>query len=247
MVGNAQTTGKTRALRNDYGEPVEEFEIQFIDGESIDAALAKAWGLSQCDLARFLEVTQDWSDEEKRCFIIAVGECGYDFDPANVDPGDFEVDIYETDSLRDLAEMFVDEGLYGEIPCHLANYIDYDAIARDLAVDFSETEIAGAADDGRLGQRPERPLRLLLVLQQAVPTGAQERPQGETGICLRCPAGIRKAHAGASVRGPFHAEAALDDARERGVRQSARSSAGPARDRPKDRAACGAAGCNRQS
>jgi len=135
---------RAEALRNEYGQPVEEFEIQFIDGESIDAALAGAWGLNQANLARFFEIVDDWSDDQKQRFIVAVGECGYDFDPASVDPNDFDVDLYEADSLRDLAEMFVDDGLYGEIPQHLASYIDYDAIARDLAVDFSVTEIAGA-------------------------------------------------------------------------------------------------------
>lgn len=134
---------KAASLRNDYGQPVEEFEIQFIDGKNIDAALAKTLGLSQCTLARYFEVVEEWSDDQKRHFIIAVGECGYNFDPANVDPYDFDVDLYEADSLRDLAEMFVDEGLYGDIPDHLAHYIDYDAIARDLALDFSVTDIAG--------------------------------------------------------------------------------------------------------
>jgi len=51
--------------------------------------------------------------------------------------------MYHVDSLRDLAESFVDDGLYGEIPDALRFYIDIDAIARDLMVDFSETEIAG--------------------------------------------------------------------------------------------------------
>ena len=84
-------------------------------------ALAQAWGLTQANLARFFEIVDDWSDDQKQRFIIAVGECGYDFDPASVDPDAFEVDLYEADCLRDLAEQFVDEGLYGEIPQHLAN------------------------------------------------------------------------------------------------------------------------------
>lgn len=135
--------GKARSLRNDYGQPVEEFEIQFIDGERIDVALAEAWRLNQANIARFFEVVEQWSDDQKQRFIIAVGECGYNFDPASVDPDDFDVDLYEADSLRDLAEQFVDEGLYGDIPTHLAHYIDYDAIARDLALDFSVADIAG--------------------------------------------------------------------------------------------------------
>jgi len=42
---------KAAALKNDYGDPVEEFEIQFIDGENIDCELAKAWGLNQINLS----------------------------------------------------------------------------------------------------------------------------------------------------------------------------------------------------
>jgi antirestriction protein len=45
--------------------------------------------------------------------------------------------------LRELAEQFVDEGLFGDIPERLQSYLDYDAIARDLGFDYTETEIAG--------------------------------------------------------------------------------------------------------
>jgi hypothetical protein len=34
-----------------------------------------------------------------------------------------------------IAVQFVDEGLFGNIPDHLQNYIDYDAMARDLSMD----------------------------------------------------------------------------------------------------------------
>jgi len=40
------------------------------------------------------------------------------------------------DSLKDLAEQFVEDGLFGEIPATIQNYLNYDAIARDLGVDF---------------------------------------------------------------------------------------------------------------
>jgi len=45
--------------------------------------------------------------------------------------------------MRELAEQFVDDGLFGEVPEQFQFYIDYDAIARDLAVEYSEVEIAG--------------------------------------------------------------------------------------------------------
>lgn len=134
---------KVKALRNDYGDPVEEFEIQFIDGESIDCDLAKAVGLTQANFARYFEIVDEWEEWEKRLVILAVGECGDQFDD-NTSPTDFDIDIYDVDSMRELAEQFVDDGLYGDIPESLQFYIDYEAIARDLAVDYSETVISGS-------------------------------------------------------------------------------------------------------
>ena len=134
---------KAAKTRNDYGQPVEEYELQFIDGESIDAQLFKALAVNQCNFPQFLEACDAWDDQQKQKVIIAVGECCYSFDLKSGDPDQFDVDIYELDSLRELAEQFVDDGLFGEIPAHLQNYIDYDAMARDLAMDYSETTIAG--------------------------------------------------------------------------------------------------------
>ena len=130
------------ALRNEYGDPVEEFEIQFIDGEEIDCDLAKAIGLNQANSAQFFECVDDWDEWQKQQVIITVGECGYAFD-ANTAPDNFDVEIYEINTMRELAEQFVDDGLFGEVPKPFQFYINYDAIARDLAVDYSEVEIAG--------------------------------------------------------------------------------------------------------
>jgi len=136
---------QARGRKDRYGQPVEEYEIEFIDGEEIDAALAKAWELSQCNFARFLDVAVSWRDDHKHTFIIAVGECGYDFDADSVDPLDFDVLLYEMKNLRELAEHYVDEGLLGQIPPALRFYIDLDLLARDLSVEFSEIIIAGTA------------------------------------------------------------------------------------------------------
>ena len=134
---------KAAGLRNDYGQKVEEFEIQFIEGEAVDAAFAETWGLSQGTLARFFELAEEWDEQEKQRFTIAVSEVGYSFDQDTVEPEDFEIDIYHLGSLKELAAEFIAEGLFGEIPDHLANYIDIEAIARDLSFDYTETEIAG--------------------------------------------------------------------------------------------------------
>ncbi len=129
-------------LRNAYGDPVEEFEIQFIDGEGIDWDLANAIGINQANFSQFFECVDDWDDDQKQRVIIAVGECGYAFDES-INPDDFDLDIYTLNNMRDLAEQFVEEGLFGDIPEALQFYIDYDAIARDLSADYSATEIAG--------------------------------------------------------------------------------------------------------
>lgn len=137
--------GEAAKALNDYGQPVEEFEIQFIDGERLDADLARAFGLNQCNIQHFLEAAEDWREYQKFAFIIAVGECGYSFDPDCDDVDDLDVDIFEVATLRELAEQFIDEGLFGEIPEPLQFYIDYDAIARDLGMDHSSIEIAGTS------------------------------------------------------------------------------------------------------
>ena len=131
------------SLKNEYGDPVEEFEIQFIDGETIDCELAKAWEINQANIGEFFDATDEWNDNQKIYYIIAVGECGYSHDQAKDDPTDIEIDIYELDSLKELAEQFVDEGLFGDIPERLQFYLDFDLIARDLGFDYTETNIAG--------------------------------------------------------------------------------------------------------
>lgn len=134
---------KYATCKNDFGGQVEEFEIQFIDGESIDCDLFKALDVSQCNIHHFIDAVEEWEDYQKLNIIIAVGECGYSFDFDHNTPDDFDVTLYEVDSMRELAEQFVDEGLYGDIPDSLQFYIDYDAIARDLRMDYSDIRVDG--------------------------------------------------------------------------------------------------------
>ena len=139
----SEYSAKAAKLKNDYGQPVEEFEIQFIDGDALDAKLFEALCVNQANHEAFLEAVTGWSDDDKIKVIIAVGEAGYKFTLGDDAPDQFEVDLYQTDSLADLAAQFVEEGLYGEIPAPLRNYIDYDAIARDLSVDYSDIQLDG--------------------------------------------------------------------------------------------------------
>ncbi|NSX56896.1 antirestriction protein ArdA [Parasulfitobacter algicola] len=136
-------TIKAAVLRNEAGQPVEEFELQFIDGDAIDAALADALGLYQNTIALVIAALEGWDTDQKTRAILAIGECSCAFDLGTDRPDDLDVDVYYLDSLRDLAIEFVAEGIMGEIPDALERYFDYDALARDLGVDYSETIVAG--------------------------------------------------------------------------------------------------------
>ncbi len=134
---------KITSVTNDYGDAVEEFEIQFIDGDDLDAELAKALGPNQCNVTAIMKAMGSWDSDQKTAVIIAAGECGYHFDPAQDDPDSIDVTIYHVDDLKELAAQFVDEGLLGEIPENLRVYLDYEAIARDLGMEYVETTIGG--------------------------------------------------------------------------------------------------------
>lgn len=134
---------KASNTRNDYSQPVEEFEIQFIDGEGIDSQLFSALGVHQGNIGGYLCAVEDWSEDDKIKVIIAVGEVGYKFDVKADTPDQFDLDLYDCDNLRDLAMQFVEDGLLGDIPASLQNYLDYDAIARDLALDYAQVTIDG--------------------------------------------------------------------------------------------------------
>ena len=128
---------------NTFGGLVEEYELQFIDGEEIDCALFKALRVDQVNFSAYFCACDTWNEFQKQKVILAVGQAGYKFNLGADNPDSLDVDIYELDSLKDLAEQFVEEGLFGEIPASIAYYIDYDLIARDLGMDYSEAVIAG--------------------------------------------------------------------------------------------------------
>ncbi len=130
-------------LRNEFGQKVEEFEIQFIDGENIDCDFFKALSIHQGDIEAFFEACNNWTEDEKINVIIAVGECGYDFNLESDEPDQFDIELYECDSLKELAEQFIEEGFYGEIPENIRYYLDTDLMARDLGMDYTQIEIGG--------------------------------------------------------------------------------------------------------
>ena len=134
---------KINSIVNDHGDPVEEFEIQFINGFVLDSKFAQAITPTQGNIIAMMDAMATWTEEQKLKVVIAVHEGGADFDIRTDDPDDIEIDLYPDMTLKELALQFVDEGLLGDIPDYLSRYIDYDAIARDLAFDYDEVMICG--------------------------------------------------------------------------------------------------------
>jgi Antirestriction protein (ArdA) len=132
---------KATNLRNDYGQPVEEFELQFIDGESIDAELFEAAGINQANLEKWDDL-EALDDDDKVKLVYLLDSVGYELNDA-LDTLD-DVMIFEG-NLRDAAEELFDECYAHDIPENLRHYIDYEAFARDLDMngDMSEFEVAG--------------------------------------------------------------------------------------------------------
>jgi len=89
------------------------------------------------DLNDIAEKMEDLSSYDIKKFKALMSE-GYDFEYCFNNYED--VEIYEETTINELAEQFVEEGLFGNIPKSLINYIDYDAIARDLSMDYTEVE-----------------------------------------------------------------------------------------------------------
>lgn len=127
--------------RNAYGQPVEEYEIQFIDGET--HALFQAIGVNQANLELWFDHFEDMDDEEAvRVIYLAGYECLAAEDI--LDRLD-DVILFEG-TVREYAEEYIEStGLLAEVPESLRYYIDIDAFARDLRIggDVTDIEING--------------------------------------------------------------------------------------------------------
>lgn len=133
---------KSEALTDRFGNQVEEFEIQFIDGSNEESALFQAASVNQANLDEFLEMLDDHSDQLTELFFLM---SNFNYSMADAIGKVDDVTIYQG-NLKDAAEELFDECYLYEIPEHLRNYIDYDAFARDCQQDgdMTEFEFAGS-------------------------------------------------------------------------------------------------------
>jgi hypothetical protein len=127
--------GKALNRLDSYGNLVEEFEIQFIDGD--DAALFEACGIDQSNLNVWYEDVECLQYHEKVCLYYLVGHAGYTLSQG-LDRLD-EPCITEA-RLKDAAAELFDECYLHTIPESVRYYIDYESFARDCALGGDMTE-----------------------------------------------------------------------------------------------------------
>lgn len=115
-------------------EDNEEWQIHDVETEYIKSS----W-IDENESLENLIALQECITEHEEIKIAAIMEC-MSTDIDDVIEYAEDADFYEDMDFTELAEQFVDEGLFGEIPESFANYIDFEAIGRDLSYDYTETE-----------------------------------------------------------------------------------------------------------
>lgn len=122
-------TEKSTNLTDHCGNLVEEFEIDFIDGD--DVALFNACGINQANLSTWFEDIETLDDHEKinLYYLLSVAGCSLSQALDKVD----EPSITQS-SLRDAAEELFDECWLHDVPENIRYYIDYDKFARECEI-----------------------------------------------------------------------------------------------------------------
>ena len=123
-----------------YGNLVEEFEIQFIDGD--DAQLFEACGINHANLNQWFDDIEFLQDDEKVSLYYLVSVAGYNLDQALLKTD--EPNLYQGNLLDAATELF-DECWLSSVPDNIRFYIDYDKFARDCQYggDLTEFDYAG--------------------------------------------------------------------------------------------------------
>lgn len=119
---------KSESLKNAYGYPVEEFEIQFIDGD--DCELFTVCGISQCDIEMWFDTIELLDDNEKVALFYLLDNGNYRGFETYLEKMD-EVEIHKGTLLEAAENLFNDCYMTKELE-HIRNYIDYEKFANDL-------------------------------------------------------------------------------------------------------------------
>jgi hypothetical protein len=117
---------KSAALLNRSGAPVEEFMIDYIDGD--DAQLFEACKVDQANLEFWFDEVEMLTEDAKASLFYLVSVNGQDVREAL---GNLYDVCLSVGSLVDVASELFDEIYLSKVPESVQAYIDYDKFAND--------------------------------------------------------------------------------------------------------------------
>jgi len=120
---------KMESATDRFGQKVEEYEFQFIDGTEEESDLFQACSVNQSNLEAFCNALDELRSHELEALFYLCNFNGYTLEDA-LDKID-EVQITHQTELEAATALF-DEIYLADVPEAVRNYIDYDAFLNDL-------------------------------------------------------------------------------------------------------------------
>ena len=120
----------------------EEVEIQFIDGTEEECLVFKLFKPHQGNVAGYYEALEAGYEAHQLAGLsYQIGYQGMTWAEATGALDD--VDVYAM-TIKELAEHFAEEGIYpAGVNEQVLPYLDYDMLARDLSMDYTEINCLG--------------------------------------------------------------------------------------------------------
>jgi antirestriction protein len=115
----------------------EDAELMFQDYENIpECFIGESW-ISE-SYWTYLDLTADMSEDELEALTVFIANGSHNVSEDTEGALETFKEAYQGqyDSMLAFAEQSIEDGMLGEIPAHLAQYIDADRYARDLENDF---------------------------------------------------------------------------------------------------------------
>ena len=130
---------KAKNHKNDYGDIIDEVEIQFIDGDNYQ--LFNALGINQANLEQWFNRFEQLDGEDLIKTVYLAEYCGENISDI-LDKLD-DVSLFEGTATEYAEEYINDCGLLSDLPEQLHYYFDVEAFGRDMVLggDITEVEI----------------------------------------------------------------------------------------------------------
>lgn len=139
----AEYAEKAAAHKNQFGDPVEEYEIQFIDGEPYK--LFDALNINQANLSQWFDDYESLEGEDyiKALYLADDVHCTVDEVLDRMD----DVILFEGTAVEYAEQFIEDTGMLDNMPENLRYYFDIKAFARDMMLngDITDSHVSGTS------------------------------------------------------------------------------------------------------